>query len=237
MPMLDHLEELRRRLFWIVGALVVATGVGLFVVLTFPVIRLLEVPIRAYLPSHKLAFTHPTEPFDISLHTAFGFGVALSFPVVIQQIWGFVRPALTRREKRFTVVAIGGSVVLFLAGAALAWGVVLPLAVQWLMGLQTDALTPVITAHEYFDFAIDMALAFGLSFQLPIIIVGLAWLEIVTPERLVALRRYALFGSILVGALLTPGDLIWTTLALATPLYALYEISIIAARRVAPRRS
>jgi hypothetical protein len=111
------LEELRRRLFWIVGALVVATGVGLFVVLTFPVIRLLEVPIRAYLPSHKLAFTHPTEPFDISLHTAFAFGIALSFPVVIQQIWGFVRPALTRREKRFTVVAIGGSVLLFLAGA------------------------------------------------------------------------------------------------------------------------
>ena len=235
MPMLDHLEELRRRLFWIVGALAVATGVGLFVVLTFPVIRLLEVPIRAYLPSHKLAFTHPTEPFDISLHAAFAFGIALSFPVVVQQIWGFVRPALTRREKRVTVVAIGGSVVLFLAGAALAWGVVLPLAVQWLMGLQTDALTPVITAHEYFDFAIDMALAFGLSFQLPIIVVGLAWLEIVTPQRLVALRRYALFGSVLVGALMTPGDLVWTTLALATPLYALYELSIIAARRVAPR--
>ena len=235
MPMLDHLEELRRRLFWIVGVLAVTTGVGLFVVLTFPVIRFLEVPIRAYLPSHKLAFTHPTEPFDISLHAAFAFGIALSFPVVVQQIWGFVRPALTRREKRVTVVAIGGSVVLFLAGAALAWGVVLPLAVQWLMGLQTDALTPVVTAHEYFDFASDMALAFGLSFQLPIIVVGLAWLEIVTPQRLVALRRYALFGSILVGALLTPGDLVWTTLALATPLYALYELSIIAARRVAPR--
>jgi len=236
MPMLDHVEELRRRLFWIVGAMAVATAIGLFVVLTFPVIRFLELPIRPYLPSHKLAFTHPTEPFDISLHTAFAFGIALSFPVIVQQVWGFIRPALTRREERVTIVAIGGSVVLFLAGVALAWGVVLPLAVQWLMGLQTDALTPIVTAREYFAFAIDMALAFGLSFQLPIVIVGLAWLDIVSAERLVACRRYALFASVVVGALLTPGDLVWTTLALAAPLYALYEVSIIAARRVAPRR-
>ena len=236
MPMLDHVEELRRRLFWIVGAMAVATAIGLFVVLTFPVIRFLELPIRPYLPSHKLAFTHPTEPFDISLHTAFAFGIALSFPVIVQQVWGFIRPALTRREERVTIVAIGGSVVLFLAGVALAWGVVLPLAVQWLMGLQTDALTPIVTAREYFAFAIDMALAFGLSFQLPIVIVGLAWLEIISAERLVACRRYALFASVVVGALLTPGDLVWTTLALAAPLYALYEVSIIAARRVAPRR-
>jgi sec-independent protein translocase protein TatC len=127
--------------------------------------------------------------------------------------------------------------VLFLAGVALAWGVVLPLAVQWLMGLQTDALTPIVTAREYFAFAIDMALAFGLSFQLPIVIVGLAWLNIVSADRLVAFRRYALFGSVVVGALLTPGDLVWTTLALAAPLYALYEVSIIAARRVTSRRA
>jgi sec-independent protein translocase protein TatC len=77
-----------------------------------------------------------------------------------------------------------------------------------------------------------MALAFGLSFQLPIVIVGLAWLEIVTVERLVAFRRGALFGTVLIGALLTPGDLVWTTLAMAIPLYALYELSILAARRV-----
>jgi sec-independent protein translocase protein TatC len=237
MPMLDHVEELRRRLFWIVGAMAVATAIALFVVLTFPVIRFLELPIRPYLPSHKLAFTHPTEPFDISLHTAFAFGIAFSFPVIVQQLWGFVRPALTRREERVTVIAIGGSVVLFLAGVALAWGVVLPLAVQWLMGLQTDALTPIVTAREYFAFAIDMALAFGLSFQLPIVIVGLAWLNIVSADRLVAFRRYALFGSVVVGALLTPGDLVWTTLALAAPLYALYEVSIIAARRVTSRRA
>jgi sec-independent protein translocase protein TatC len=236
MPMVDHLEELRRRLFWSLGAVAAATATALFVVFTFPVIRMLELPIQPYLPSHKLAFTHPTDPFDIAMHTSLAIGVVAALPILLYQAWGFVSPAMTRQEERAGRWVIGGSLVLFAAGVALAWGLVLPLAVQWLMGLQTDALTPIITAREYFSFAIDMALAFGLGFQLPIVVVGLVWLDVVTPERLVSLRRVALFGSVLVGALLTPGDLVWTTIAMAAPLYVLYEMSIIAARRVAGRR-
>ena len=236
MPMVDHLEELRRRLFWSLGAVGVATAVALFVVFTFPVIRVLELPIRPYLPSHKLAFTHPTDPFDIAMHTSIAFGIVAALPMWLHQAWGFVRPAMTTQERRTIRWVVGGSLVLFAAGVSLAWGMVLPLAVQWLMGLQTDALTPIITAREYFSFAVDMALAFGLGFQLPIVVVGLVWLDIVTPQRLVELRRVALFGSVLVGALLTPGDLVWTTIAMAAPLYALYELSIVAGRRVASRR-
>ena len=236
MPMVDQLEELRRRLFWSLGAVGLATAAALLVVFTFPVIRLLELPIRPYLPSHKLAFTHPTDPFDIAMHTAIAFGIVASFPILLHQAWGFVRPAMSKQEQGVVRWVIGGSLVLFAAGVALAWGLVLPLAVQWLMGLQTDALTPIVTAREYFAFALDMALAFGVSFQLPIVIVGLVWLDIVTPQRLAELRRVALFGSVLVGALLTPGDLVWTTIAMAVPLYALYEVGIVAGRRVARRR-
>jgi sec-independent protein translocase protein TatC len=236
MPMVDHLEELRRRLFWSLGAVAVATAVALFVVFTFPVIRVLELPIRPYLPSHKLAFTHPTDPFDIAMHTSIAFGIVAALPMLLHQAWGFVRPAMTTQERRTIRWVVGGSLVLFAAGVALAWGMVLPLAVQWLMGLQTDALTPIITAREYFSFAVDMALAFGLGFQLPIVVVGLVWLDIVTPQRLVELRRVALFGSVLVGALLTPGDLVWTTIDMAAPLYTLYELSIVAGRRVVRRR-
>ena len=236
MPMVDHLEELRRRLFWSLGAVGLATAAALLVVFTFPVIRLLELPIRPYLPSHKLAFTHPTDPFDIAMHTAIAFGVVASFPILLHQAWGFVRPAMSKQEQGVVRWVIGGSLVLFAAGVALAWGLVLPLAVQWLMGLQTDALTPIVTAREYFAFALDMALAFGVSFQLPIVIVGLVWLDIVTPERLVKFRRSALFGSAVIGALLTPGDLVWTTIAMAVPLYALYELSIVTARRVTRHR-
>jgi len=235
MPVVDHLEELRRRLFWSLGAVALATAAALAVVFTFPVIRLLELPIRPYLPGHKLAFTHPTDPFDIAMHTAIAFGIIASLPVLLHQAWGFVRPAMTRQEERVVRWVVAGSLVLFVAGVALAWGLVLPLAVQWLMGLQTDALTPVITAREYFSFAVDMALAFGLSFQLPIAIVGLVWLDVISPDRLVQFRRVALFGSVAIGALLTPGDLVWTTIAMAAPLYGLYELSIVALRRVIRR--
>jgi len=235
MPMVDHLEELRRRLLWSLGAVALGTAAALAVVFTFPVIRVLELPIRPYLPSHKLAFTHPTDPFDIAMHTAIAFGIIASLPILLHQAWGFVRPAMTRQEERVVRWVVAGSLVLFVAGVALAWGLVLPLAVQWLMGLQTDALTPVITAREYFSFAVDMALAFGLSFQLPIAIVGLVWLDVISPDRLVQFRRVALFGSVAIGALLTPGDLVWTTIAMAAPLYGLYELSIVASRRVIRR--
>ena len=103
------------------------------------------------------------------------------------------------------------------------------------MGLETDALMPIVTAREHFSIAIDMSLAFGIAFQLPIVLVALIWLDVVTPERLARLRRVALFLSVAIGAVLTPGDLVWTTLAMAVPLYVLYELGMILGRRVAPR--
>jgi sec-independent protein translocase protein TatC len=232
MPMVDHLEELRHRLFWVVGCIVLASAAALFVVFTVPVIRLLELPIQSYLPNHKLAFTHPTDPFDISMHAAIAFGIVASLPVILWHAWAFVQPAMTRQERRLSRAAVVAAVVLFACGVALAWGVVLPLAVRWLMALQSDALTPVITARDYFAFALDMAFAFGLSFQLPIVLIGLAWAELVTPDALARHRKAALFISVLVGALLTPGDLVWTTLAMAVPLYGLYELSVIGAQRI-----
>jgi sec-independent protein translocase protein TatC len=109
---------------------------------------------------------------------------------------------------------------------SLAFFVVLPLAVEWLMGFQTQALEPMITASEYFSFATSMALAFGLCFELPIVILALAALGIVTPQFLNKYRRHALVVCVIIGAFLTPGDLIWTTVAMAVPLYFLYEISV-----------
>ena len=100
MPMVDHLEELRRRMLWSLGAVALATAVALSLVFAFPVILWLELPIRAYLPAHKLAFTHPTEPFDIAMHTSIAFGIVLSLPAIVYQAWGFVRPAMSRGEGR-----------------------------------------------------------------------------------------------------------------------------------------
>jgi sec-independent protein translocase protein TatC len=129
-----------------------------------------------------------------------------------------------------------GAATLFLSGVSLAWFVVLPLAVEWLMGFQTQSLEPMITASEYFDFATSMALAFGLSFELPIVILALAALGIVTPQLLRRYRRHAIVVCVIIGAFLTPGDLVWTTLAMAVPLYLLYELSALLSALIWRRR-
>jgi sec-independent protein translocase protein TatC len=124
---------------------------------------------------------------------------------------------------------IFGAIALFVSGVALSFFVVLPLAIGWLMAIaaNTDALEPMITYREYFSFAVNMSLAFGLCFELPIVILALATLGIVTPEFLRRYRRHALVLCVVAGALLSPGDLVWTTLLLAAPLYLLYELSVV----------
>jgi sec-independent protein translocase protein TatC len=150
----------------------------------------------------------------------------LALPVIIYQVWAFLAPALYTHEKKLVVPVIFGAIALFLCGVSLSFFVVLPLAVEWLMSFQTASLTPMITASEYFDFAVSMSLAFGLCFELPIVILALAALGIVTPQFLNKYRRHAVVVCVIVGAFLTPGDLVWTTIAMAVPLYFLYELSV-----------
>jgi len=160
------------------------------------------------------------------LGASVALGIVLALPVILYQLWAFVSPALYKNEKRVVIPLLVFATFLFLCGVALAYFIVLPLAVQWLMGFQTAALEPMITAMDYFDFALSMAIAFGLAFELPIAILGLAALGLVTPQLLNRYRRHALVVCVIVGAFLTPGDLIWTTIAMSVPLYLLYEISV-----------
>jgi sec-independent protein translocase protein TatC len=128
------------------------------------------------------------------------------------------------------------AVLLFIAGAALAYFVVVPLALPWLFSFGGPSLIPLITAEEYFDFLFSMIMTFGVSFELPIVILALAALGIVTPQFLSKYRRHAVVLIVIVAAFLTPGDLVWTTIALSVPLYALYELSVLAALVVYKRR-
>ncbi|HEY9427884.1 MAG TPA: twin-arginine translocase subunit TatC [Gemmatimonadaceae bacterium] len=226
MPFLDHLEELRWRIIWSLVALVVAVGGAFAVLMKIDVIGILEGPISPYLQGGKLVFTHPADSFTIVLNVAIVLGVVIALPVILYQIWAFVSPALHRNEKKVVVPLFFFATFLFLAGVALAFFVVLPLAVKWLMGFQTQALQPMITASDYFSFATSMTLAFGLCFELPIVILALALLGIVTPELLNKYRRHAFVVCAIVGAFLTPGDLIWTTVAMSVPLYLLFELSV-----------
>jgi sec-independent protein translocase protein TatC len=227
MPFLDHLEELRWRIIWSLLALVVGVGAAFGVLVNFDVIGWLERPILPYLSGRKLVYTHPGDPFQIILQAAVILGILLALPVILYQFWSFVAPALYKHERRVAVAVAVGAILLFISGVSLAYFVVLPLAIPWLMGFGSAAFEPMITVAEYFGFVFSMVLAFGVAFELPVLILGLAALGVVTPQFLIQFRRHAAAGSVIIGAFLTPGDLVWTTIAMAVPLYLLYEVSIV----------
>ena len=236
MPFLDHLEELRWRIIWSLAAVIVSVGVAFWVMLQFDVIGLLEKPILPYLNGRHLVYTHPGDPFSIVLNAAIALGAAIALPVVFYQLWLFISPALHRHEKKLVVPMFLFATFLFLSGVCLSWFVVLPLALPWLMSFGGPSLEPMITASEYFGFAISMTLAFGICFELPIVIISLALLGIVTPKVLNKYRRHAIVVCVIIGAFLTPGDLVWTTIAMAVPLYLLYEVSVVLTMLIYRRR-
>jgi len=230
MPFLDHLEELRRRLFWIVGAVLLGVIAAFLLLSRMDFIRLLERPILPFLHGRNLIYTHPGTSFHILLNASLTFGLILASPVILGHLWSFLSPALYASEKRVMVPILFGVVALFLSGIALSFFVVLPLTLQFLMGLESDALTPMISATEYFDFAISMCVAFGAVFEMPIVILALTALGIVTPKFLSKYRRHSMVICLTVAAFITPGADPYSLFALAIPLYGLYELSIFVAR-------
>jgi sec-independent protein translocase protein TatC len=163
-------------------------------------------------------------------------GFVLAAPVLLYQLWMFLAPALKPNEKRIGIGVLFSGTALFVAGAALAYLVVVPLALPWLLDFGSPIMKPLITAEEYFGFIFAMVLTFGLSFELPIVVLAAAALGIVTPQFLSKYRRHAIVLIVIAGAFLTPGDMVWTTIALSVPLYALYELSVLAAFVIDRRR-
>lgn len=230
MPFLDHLEELRKRLFWIAGAIIIGVVVGFTLLSKLDIIRLLERPILPLLHGQKLIYTHPGTSFHILLNASLVLGLILAAPVIVGQIWGFLAPALYAHEKRVVIPVLIAIVALFLAGVALSYFVVLPLTLQFLMSIESTALTPMISATEYFDFAISMCLAFGVVFEVPIAILALTALGLVTPQFLSKYRKHAIVVCLTAAAFITPGADPYSLFALAIPLYVLYEVSVFVAQ-------
>src|ERR1700694_1941032 len=167
MPFLDHLEELRKRLFWIAGAILIGIVVGFALLSNLDLIRLLERPIPPLLHGQKLIYTHPGTSFHILLNASLVLGLILASPIIVGQIWGFLAPALYAHEKRVVIPVLVGMVALFLAGVALSYFVVLPMTLRFLMSIESAVVTPLISSRDYFDFAISMCLAFRLVFGGP----------------------------------------------------------------------
>jgi sec-independent protein translocase protein TatC len=234
MPFLDHLEELRRRIIWALLALAICAVLGFFVVTELDVIGVLERPFQSVMPGQNLLFTSPTTPVVVTFKLAFVVGFILALPIIAFQAWSFFSPALYEHEKRLVIPAIGVGCLLFLAGISMAYFFVLPLGLNFLLGFQAESLEPIITIDEYLKFATRLILAFGIIFEMPVVLVLLGLLGIVTPEGLRKYRRHAVVVLAISAALLTPAD-IGTMFMLFTPMILLYEMSIWLVRIVVRR--
>ena len=227
MPFLDHLEELRQRLLRAGAAFIAGVIIAFAVVTNLDIIGFLQRPIRPYLGGKTLVYTHPGDVFGILIDMAIVLGAIIASPVIAYQIWLFIAPAMLPNEKKMVIPVLAGMLVLFLAGVALSFFIVLPLTMKFLLGLQTGSLTPMITAGDYFGFAVSMSLMFGAAFELPIAILALTALGMVTPAMLVKFRRHAAVAVLVVSAFVTPGSDPTSLVALAVPLYLLYELSVV----------
>lgn len=236
MPFLDHLEELRWRIIWSLAALVAGLVLGFVIVLKFNLIAILQQPITPLLQGRKLVITSPGDAFSITLSAALATGIILASPVIIYQVWAFLSPALHRHEKKVVIPVIGGAVLLFVAGVALAYFFVLPMVLGFLLTFQAESFDNMITASGYFGMVMTLALTFGAAFELPILILALAALGLVTPGFLARFRPYAFVLTFITSAIVTPGDILLASLALTVPLYLLYELSVLLTRVVFRKR-
>ena len=227
MPFLDHLEELRWRILYSLIALVVGSIIGFLVVVEFDVLALLIAPVEPYLPEgKKLVYLSPADPFFLTLKLAVLLGFLLALPVLVYQIWAFVAPALHRDERRVIVPAFYLGLLLFVAGAALAYYAALPVTLKFFTSFQTGSLEPNLVVGPYLALVVRMLLAFGAVFELPIVVLILSAFGVVDPAMLRSKRRHAIVVFAVLASIITPGDVVILTLFLMVPLLLLYELSI-----------
>ncbi|MDG5749985.1 twin-arginine translocase subunit TatC [Qipengyuania sp. XHP0211] len=232
-PLLDHLIELRARLVRCILALVVAFGVCLY--FADPILGFLIQPLKAAFPAGEgqLIFTKLYEVFFVELKVALFAGFCLSFPIIANQLWAFVAPGLYAKEKRAFLPFLLATPILFGAGAALAYYVVMPTAFRWFLGFEGTAggleIQALPTANEYLGLVMQFILAFGMSFLLPVLLLLLHRAGIVTREQLVGARRYVIVLVVALAAIITPPDP-GSQLLLAIPLLLLFEGSLILMR-------
>ncbi len=219
LTLIEHLEELRRRLI----ICVIVVGIA-SIIAYFNIQPLLNWLIR---PVGTVVFTKPTEAFTAGLKLAFFIGLFVSMPVILFHVWRFISPALHQNEKRSLFWVVPVSVVMFAIGMAFAYFVAIPAGLQFLLSYGTSQIQPYISVSSYISFLTFFVLAFGLIFQLPVAIALLSVAGFVSPKYLRQNRRFAIVAVFVVSAVFTPTPDVFNQCIMAIPLYILFEMSIL----------
>lgn len=219
MSLIEHLEEFRRRLIICVVAVAIASGASWFYV---P--RLIAIITQ---PVGKLYYLSPGEAFFTYLKMSVFAGFLVALPIVLYELWLFVVPALTRRERTTALVLVPASLALFFLGLAFSYFFVLPAGLRFFLGFATENLQPLLSLGQYLSFVISFLLPFGVIFELPIFILVLAKMGLVSSALLQKSRKLTLVLAFVVGALAAPTPDIFSQTMVAVPLILLYELSIV----------
>jgi len=225
MPLIEHLRELRYRLIVSIIAFLIGSGIAFY--FAKYVFEILKEPVLKSYPEVELITLSPTEPLFILIKISLAVGFILASPVILYQMWRFIEPALYSHEKRAFIPLLLGSIILFILGAGFAYFIVLPLALKFLLGLGFSQLmaTPYLSVDMYIGFVLKMVIAFGIAFEMPIVLYVLQRAGVITPEQLGQFRKYFIVVAFLIGAIIAPD--VSTQVLMAIPLIALYEVSIL----------
>ncbi|BDG32294.1 sec-independent protein translocase protein TatC [Parageobacillus thermoglucosidasius] len=228
MPLMDHLNELRKRLIIVAVALIVFFVLGF--VFVQDIYRWMVQDLGV-----KLTILGPTDILWVYFMLAGVFAITLTIPVFAWQTWLFVKPALTPKERKVTLSYIPATFILFVLGLCFGYFVVLPIVFHFLIGLGNDMFATMFTTEKYFRFVLHMTLPFAVLFELPVIVMFLTRIGLINPYALQKVRKYAYFVLVVVAVSITPPDFI-SDFLVTIPLLLLYEISISISKFVYKKR-